>query len=82
LGPIGAIGRSRGREGAFYLPLPVSPVVKNSDLSPREDPAVGNLPRLDEDFFQALADEISARGGTGVSVGRQRRPLFCADPAL
>jgi len=57
-------------------------VVKNSNLSPREDPAVGNLPRLDEDFFQALADEISARGGTGVSVGRQRRPLFCADPAL
>jgi hypothetical protein len=57
-------------------------MVKYSDFSPREDPAVGNLPRLDEDFFQALPDEITARGGAGVSVGRQRRPLFCADPAL
>jgi hypothetical protein len=35
LGPIGAIGRSRGREGAFYLRLPLDLVVKNDRTSRR-----------------------------------------------
>jgi hypothetical protein len=42
---------------------------------------VGILPHLDEDFFQTLADEITARGGAGVSDGGQRRAVFCSDPA-
>jgi hypothetical protein len=48
----------------------------------REDPGVGIFPRLDEDFFQALANEITARGGAKASDGGPRRAIFCADPAL
>jgi hypothetical protein len=46
-----------------------------------EDPAVGILPHLDEDFFQALPDEITARGGAKASDGGPRRAIFCPDPA-
>jgi hypothetical protein len=42
---------------------------------------VGILPRLEEDFFQALANEITARGGTKASDGGPRRAIFCPDPA-
>ena len=54
---------------------------ERSDLSPREGPALRILPRLEEDFFQALADEISARGGAKASDGGPRRAIFCPDPA-
>jgi len=40
---------------------------------------MGILPHLEEDFFQALADEITARGGTNASKGGHRRPVFCSD---
>jgi hypothetical protein len=42
---------------------------------------VGIIPRLDEDFFQDLADEITARGGAKASDGGHRRAIFCSDPA-
>ena len=41
-------GRPRGDERSY--------------LSARDNPAVGILPCPDEDLFQALADEITARG--------------------
>jgi hypothetical protein len=42
---------------------------------------VGILPRLDEDFFQALPGEIGARGGAKASDGGHRRAILCPDPA-
>jgi hypothetical protein len=54
---------------------------ERSDLSPREDLAVGILPHLEEDFFQDLADQIIARGGAKASDGGPRRAICCRDPA-
>ncbi len=50
------------------------------DFSPHDDSDFGILPRLDEEFFQALAEEITARGGANASDGRQR-PSICPDLA-
>ena len=55
---------------------------ERSNLSAHDNPAVVILPCPEEDLFQALANEIMARVRVGVSDGRQRRPLFCPDPAL
>jgi hypothetical protein len=49
------------------------------DLSPHDELAVGILPSLEEDFFQTLANEITARGKTNASDGGFRRPVFCSD---
>jgi hypothetical protein len=55
---------------------------ERSNLSAHDNPATVILPCLDEDLFQALDEEIMARGRVGVTDGGHRRPLFCADPAL
>jgi hypothetical protein len=39
------------------------------------------LPCLKEYFFQALANEITARGGDTTSDGRHLRPIFRSDLA-
>jgi hypothetical protein len=78
--PIGVIDRSRGKEKAF-LPSPTGRPRgdERTDLSPHDELAVGILPPLEEDFFQTLANEITARGGTNASDGGFRRPVFCSD---
>jgi hypothetical protein len=84
---IRVIDRSRGKEKVCYLRLSIGPVVRNdrgnkgSDLSPHEGPALRILPRLNEYFFQALANEIMARGGDTASDSRHRRPIFRSDLA-
>ena len=63
----------------------IGPVVANdhgderSELSPPEGPVSRIIPCLDEDLFQALADEIMARCGVRASDGGPRRPVFCSD---
>src|SRR5215208_5246702 len=78
--PIGVIDRSRSKEKAF-LPSPTGRPRgdERTDLSPHDELAVGILPCLQENLLQALADEITARGGAGISDGGFRRPVFCSD---
>jgi hypothetical protein len=64
-----------------YLRQSLGPVVKYDRTSRRAtnwpwEPS----PHL-EDFFQALPDEITARGGAKASDGGPRRAIFCPDPA-